>query len=259
MKKPISVVMVVKDEEPTIGKALQSVLWADEIIVMVDDRSQDQTYVRAKRYTRHVFLQKWLGFVATKKLALAKTRHDWVLWLDGDEVISPELQAEIQGLAFAEEADVVGYRVPRRSFFMGRWMKFSWSPKRDQPLRLFNKKRVFFKKDRVHEHLQPRGNVKALKYLIDHYTFKGMPAHIKRIHEYSRLAALQMKEEGRRFSPTRLLTAPLYAFLLSYLKRQGFRDGLRGFVLCAFYTYNTFLDWLWLWEFQQEPGPTTPR
>lgn len=162
-----SVIVITRNESQNIDDCLRSISFSDDIIV-VDAESTDDTVTRSKSYTAKVFVKPWMGFAAAKQFALTQTSHDWVLWLDADERVMPDLSEEIRhtiqsGPRFA------AYTVARRAYFLGKWIKHSgWYPGR--VARLFNKQRAQFNDAAVHEGLEINGSVGELKHDLLHFT-----------------------------------------------------------------------------------------
>jgi glycosyltransferase involved in cell wall biosynthesis len=245
----VSVIIIAKNDEERIERALESVKFSDDVIVVVDDRTTDKTEELAKSYTSKTYVRKWEGFGPQRTFAVSKTKHDWVLWIDSDEAVTKELRESIEKLP--ESPSFSAFRIGILSEFMNKWMYYSWSPVRDRHIRLFNKQKCKFDKSNVHEKLVVDGEIGYIEGLLEHRTFKGMNKHVDKVNLYSTLAAQDLFHRGVIFQWWQLIYHPTYAFLVSYFKRQGFRDGLRGFVLCSMYAFNTFLDYVKLWELKE--------
>ena len=163
----ISVLVITKNEAANIAACLKTVTWVDEIVI-IDSGSTDDTVALARKYTPHVFVTEWRGYSGTKQWGLEKTTGDWILWLDADEQVSPELSEEIRA-AIRRPNGIEGFLLPRRAFFLGRWIKHSgWYP--GYVLRLIRRDRALFSSSRVHEHLQPPRNLAKLKNPLLHFT-----------------------------------------------------------------------------------------
>lgn len=246
--KDFSVLIIAKDEEDRIRKALESVKWASEIVVVVDDRTYDKTAEVARQFTDKVFIHPWEGFVGSKIFGLQKTTNDWVLWLDADEVVSPELSESIRETP--SDSSCAAFYTLIRSQFMDQWMK-CWSRPQDKHVRFFRKSKVNFAKSLVHERLVIAGEIGRLEGTIDHYPVLSLSQHLDKINLYSTLSARQMHRQGVKFRFWQLVYYPIFNFLKAFLWRQGFRDGWRGFILNVLYACNTFLDYLKLWELER--------
>ncbi|HEX8136544.1 MAG TPA: glycosyltransferase family 2 protein [Pyrinomonadaceae bacterium] len=250
----ITATIITFNEAGNIRAACESVSWANEILV-VDSESTDATREIAEECGARVINRAWPGFAAQKQFAADQARHEWIFSLDADERVSDELRAQVEDLLYTSEEKLAdGYRVPRRTFYMGRWIRGGgWYP--DYQLRLYRKSRGRWKGAYIHEsvRMEEGARVENLRGDLLHYTNDGGAArHHRMIGErYAPLAARQMFEEGRRTTRARIATAGLAAFIRSFLLKGGFRDGLAGFSIATFAAHHAFLKHLLLWEMQQ--------
>lgn len=249
----ISATIITLNEADNIGDACESVSWADEIVV-VDSGSTDKTREIAEVCGARVINRDWPGFAAQKQFAVEQASHDWIFSLDADERVSEELKASLDVLR--EMADGLGadcYRIARRSFYQGRWIKGGgWYP--DWQLRLFRKSRGHWGLRQIHESVQmdPGARIDLLSGDILHYSVKDSAHHHRMIGErYAPLAAQQMFEAGRRTSRFKIAAAAPSAFLGSFILKGGFRDGLAGLTIASFAAHHAFLKHLMLWEKQE--------
>lgn len=246
----ISAVIIAFNEEKNIADAITSVEWADEVLV-VDSRSVDATRAIALELGAKVIERDWPGFAAQKQFAADSAKNDWILSLDADERVSPELRSEILGLE--DPAD--GYRIPRLSFYMGRPIRHGgWYP--DRQLRLFDRHKGRWKERKVHEsvEMQDEAAVSELRGEIIHYSVENAGHHHRMIGErYAPLSAEQMFDDHRRTSPLRIASAGPAAFVRSYILKAGFFDGLPGLAIAGFAAHHAFLKHLMLWEMQNAP------
>jgi glycosyltransferase involved in cell wall biosynthesis len=251
----ITATIITFNEASNIRAACESVSWAHEILV-VDSESTDETREIAAACGARVIKRAWPGFAAQKQFAAETAAHEWIFSLDADERVSSELRASIEDLSRQSEAQLAdGYRIPRRTFYMGRWIRGGgWYP--DYQLRLYRKSRAQWKGAYIHESVKPAAGarVENLKGDILHYTNEGGAAeHHRMIGErYAPLAARQMFEEGRRTTPARIAAVGPAAFVRSFLLKGGFRDGLAGFSIAGFAAHHAFLKHLLLWEMQKK-------
>jgi glycosyltransferase involved in cell wall biosynthesis len=253
----LSVAMITYNEETRIRGALESVKWADDIVV-VDARSTDRTVEIARTYTDRVIVRDWLGFVAQKNFALDQTRHEWVLSIDADERLSPALQKEVRRLCNAEiVADA--YYVPRRAYFLGRWITHSgWYP--DYKIRLFRKTHGRWQGGTVHESVQVSGTVRYLQEDLLHYPYRDLSHNLHTINRYSTFGAEKLSMAGKRAHWYDMTLRPALTFLKKYLLRQGFRDGYQGLFIAILTSYANFAKYAKLWERQRTPHSTAiPR
>jgi glycosyltransferase involved in cell wall biosynthesis len=246
----LSVVTIALNEERNIAECLASVRWADELIV-VDSGSTDRTVAIAQQFTSRVLVVEWKGYGATKNYALDQAQGDWVLWLDADERVTPQLADEIRGVIAQGDAEVSGYTVARRAYFLGRWIRHSgWYPSR--VTRLFRRMRGRFSEARVHEQLTVKGRVNDLRNDLLHHTDPDLQHYFAKFNRYTSLAAEDMAEAGRRFSIADLLVRPAFLFVKMYVLRLGFLDGIHGFVLSVVSSAYVFVKYAKLWELQRK-------
>jgi len=246
---PLTVITLTRDEERNIAACLESASWAGEIIV-IDSGSTDGTVEAARRFTPNVIELPWRGYGAARNAALARARLPWVLWLDADERVTPELAAEIREILAHDDPAVAGYEIARRAYFCGKWIRHGgWYPSR--VVRLFRKDAASFSETRVHERLVVRGTVARARHDLLHFTDPDLHHYFSKFNTYTSLAATDMSDAGRRFAVTDLVVRPLFQFVKMYLLRLGFLDGIHGFVLCAASSAYVFAKYAKLWELQK--------
>jgi glycosyltransferase involved in cell wall biosynthesis len=242
----ITATVITHNEEHNIAAALESLSWVDEIIV-VDAESTDRTVEVAREFTDRVFVRPWPGYSAQKNFAAEHASNDWIFSLDADERVSPELTARILELKGSADPEPAGFEMPRRTFYLGRWIKHSgWSP--DYKIRLYDRRRARWRGDFVHESLDLEGRVNRLDGNLIHYTVRDASEHHLRMDRYTALAADELYERGKRASLGSLFVSPLIVFLRSYLFRFGFLDGIPGLAIARFAAHYEFLKNLKLWE-----------
>jgi glycosyltransferase involved in cell wall biosynthesis len=249
----ISAVIIANNEEENIAKAIGSVSWADEILV-VDSGSTDRTREIAETLGARVIVREWPGFSAQKQFAADSAAHDRVFSLDADEIVSDALRKEIIELKALPESDLAdGYRIPRLSYYMGRPIRHGgWYP--DWQLRFFNRKAGAWKNVLIHESWEMAEGAALGKLSGDilHYSVENAAHHHRMIGErYAPLGAQQMFERGKRTSPFRTAVAGPVAFIQTYLLKLGFLDGFPGFCIARFAAHHAFLKHTLLWEMQQ--------
>lgn len=237
--------MITKNEESQIERCLSSVPWAAEKIV-VDSFSTDKTVEIAEKMGTKVYEEAWRGFGPQKAFATTKASHEWVLSLDADEALSPELSEEIQN-QFRNLNSEAGYELNRRSFHLGRWITHeSWYP--DRQLRLFNKKHSQWSDSVLHEKIQTQ-KVLRLQGDILHWVFDGVSDQVIADDRYSTLGAEKLLQKGDQFSVLKMFVKPPIKFFECYFLKLGFLDGLPGFIIAigASY-YSIFLRYAKIWE-----------
>lgn len=251
-RRPLSVVIIAKDEAGRIGECLQSVAWADEIVV-VDSGSADDTCAIARRYTDKVFALDWRGFGPQKQAAVERAAHDWVLNVDCDERVTPELAGEIRGL-LAQEPPFRAYSVPRRTFLGAKEIRHcGWYP--DRTVRLFDRTTARFSDSLVHERVITTSEVGRCEADLLHYSFAGLAPLIAKLNLYSDLSARQLHERGRRSSMLDLTLRPAFAFFKTYVLRAGFLDGVEGLTIAVSDAMLTFAKYAKLRELERARPP----
>jgi glycosyltransferase involved in cell wall biosynthesis len=261
----LSVAIITHNEESNIRGAIESVKWADEIVV-VDSFSTDKTLEICRQYTDRVFTLEWTGFADTKQEAVNLTTNPWVFVLDADERVTEELKKEIlnvvknaypspiplpQGEGAKGRAD--GYYVPRRNYFSGRWIKHGgWWP--DYTLRLFRREKGLFEAREVHESIKILGSTGYLKNPIEHYTYKNVDDYLKRMQTYSILAARELFKKGQRANILDIIFRPPATFFRMFFLQLGMLDGIYGIILAYLYSVYTYKKYLKLREMQKTKG-----
>lgn len=245
----LSVILITKNEAANIRACLESVAWADEIIV-VDSGSADDTVMIARELGALIHEHDWPGFGIQKNRALGYATKDWVLSLDADERVTPELRAEIEAILRAEPtAD--NYLVPRLSNYCGRFMRHSgWYP--DLLPRLFKRGKARFSDDLVHERLIVEGVPGKLQGLLLHYAFDDMEEVLNKVNQYSTAGAAMMQLRGRQASLTGAVLRGIWSFIRTYVLRGGFLDGREGFMLAVSNAEGTYYRYLKLMLLNQK-------
>jgi glycosyltransferase involved in cell wall biosynthesis len=254
----IAAIVITKDEERNIAACLECLKWVDEVIV-VDAESSDRTVELAKAYTPKVFVRTWPGYGPQKNFAMAQATADWILIVDADERVSDELRAEIlkmlrkhpsplEGEGGGEGESPVAYRIPRRNFYYGCWIRGAGQYP-DPQLRLVRRGRGRYNNLPVHEHLEVDGPIGELHGHLDHHTHPTVLAHELKIERYSTLADQERIRTGKPEAAWyHLLVNPLWTFVKFYLLRGGFRDGLPGLIVSGFSAAHVLLKYAKLWE-----------
>lgn len=246
MKSTLSVIIIVKNEEHDIRSCLESVTWADEIIVL-DSGSVDNTLSIAKEYTDNIYISTdWQGFGVQKNRALVHASCDWVLSLDADEHVSDALHQEIANAIQSGSPFI--YKLPRLSSYCGKFIRHSgWWP--DYVTRLFKRGKASFSNDLVHERLVFQGEAAKLTAPLLHVTYKDLDEVISKINQYSTLGARNSYQKGKNGGLTSAIAHGLWAFVRTYIFRAGFLDGAEGLMLAisnAEVTYYRYLKLLYL-------------
>ena len=263
----LTVTVITFNESAHIGAALDSVSWADEIIV-VDSGSTDGTAEIARAKATRVITRGWPGYSEQKNFAADQASHDWVLSMDADERVTPALADEIRAL-LGRGPSADGYRIRRVSHYLGQWIRSTdWFP--DYQLRLYDRRAGRWNGMKIHESFRLReGHPAMLHGELEHYAYRDLAHHVSKINAYTTLIAEQWYEEGRRTNPIAMTVHPAFAFLRNYVLRAGFRDGGVGFLVSVMNSYYVFLKLAKLWVRQHrivnhsgpqttDRGPRTP-
>jgi len=242
----LTVTVITRNESANIDAAIESVSWADEIVV-VDAESTDDTVERARRHRVRVEVRPWPGFSAQKNYAASMASNDWILSIDADERVTPELADEIQAL-LASEPPQRGYRVPRISWYLGRWIRGTdWYP--DYQLRLYDRRAGEWKERRVHESVSLKSSEPGrLAHDLQHFPYRDISHHLQTIDRYTTLAASEMVAARRVPSIAAVALNPPFAFVRNYVLRGGLRLGSVGFVVSTLNSYYVFLKLAKAWH-----------
>jgi glycosyltransferase involved in cell wall biosynthesis len=239
----LSVIIITKDEEQNIRDCLESVKWADEIIVL-DSGSGDRTIEICREYTKNIFETDWPGFGIQKNRALLKATSEWVLSIDADERVTEELETEIKDILL--NGMKTGYEIPRLSNYCGRFMRHGgWWP--DRVLRLFKRERGKFTDALIHERLIVDGDLGRLTHHLVHYTFRDLEKVLDTVNRYSTAGALQRFESGKSGGLRKAIAHGLWMFLRTYIIKAGFMDGAEGFMLAVSNAEGAYYKYLKLW------------
>jgi glycosyltransferase involved in cell wall biosynthesis len=243
--------VITLNEEANIDACLASVEWADEVLV-VDSGSTDDTVGRARRRGARVEVRDWPGYAAQKNWAAEQARSDWILSIDADERVTPQLADEIRQVLTAPSA--AGYRIPRVTWHLGRWIRTTdWYP--DYQLRLYDRRRARWTPRRVHESVQADGLVGRLAHDLQHYAYRDLSHHHSTMDRYTTLAAAEMFDDGRSAGLIDLALHPWAAFIRNYVLRRGCLDGVPGFIISVMNAYYVFLKLAKLRALVASDGP----
>lgn len=224
----LSVIIITKNAAEQIEHCLQSIQFANEIIIL-DSGSEDKTVEICQQYTDNIMITDWQGFGIQKNRALAQARYDWVLSIDADEQVTPDLQIEI--LQAIAQTEYSAFYIPRISYYCGRWMQHSgWQP--DLIIRLFKKECAHFTDDMIHEKLIViKGKIGKLNGYLRHFSFTSVETVLEKINRYSSDSANMLYAKGKRANLTKAIFHGLWAFFKTYLLKRGFLDGQQGLML----------------------------
>ncbi|MDO8548785.1 MAG: glycosyltransferase family 2 protein [Ignavibacteria bacterium] len=242
----ISAIVITKNEEKNIEQCLGSINWADEIIV-VDSESEDKTIKLAKKFTDKLFIKKWEGYVPQKRYALSFASCEWVLHIDADERISPELKEEI----IKKEPDSLdGFIIRRKNYFFDKEITTcGWN--KDYQLRLFRKSKTTLNEKLVHEGFVVEGKTGKLENVIIHNTFSSLHNYLKKVNEYTSLRAEEVYKSKSKVTALTILTHTVSAFFRYFISLKGFKDGMHGLIISFVNSVSTMLTYVKIWEKQR--------
>jgi len=247
----LSIAIITKNEEANIKRCLESIKWADEIIV-VDDYSVDKTAEIARSFTSKVILKKMERFGAQRQFALEEATNEWILALDADQIVTSSLKEEISG-EISQQPNFSAYYVPVKNIFFGKWMKHSGLYP-DYTLHLFRKDRVRYDNAYVHEKLIVSGKIGYLKNPIIHFANRDIAQYFSRFNLYTSLTARKLYEQGLRLRWYNFFSffifKPVYYCLKKLLWDNGFLDGFHGFIYSLFNGFTALVYYAKLWERQ---------
>ncbi|MEE9607701.1 MAG: glycosyltransferase family 2 protein [Myxococcota bacterium] len=252
MTPPVSACLIARDEETLLPRSLDSLGWADEIVVVVDARSRDATARIARDRADRVEVRPYAGDIEQKSHCTSLAAHDWVILMDPDEVMTAGLRREIQRALGSDGCD--GYEVNRETFHLGRWVRHGdFYP--DWKLRVFRRSRARWTGRNPHGRVVVDGRVRRLPGHLEHHSYRDLADQIERIQFFSSEAALALRSDGRSARVADLTLRPFARFLRAYLLKRGFLDGVPGFVLAAGTAFHVFLKYAKLWELERVAPP----
>ncbi|MGB9735569.1 MAG: glycosyltransferase family 2 protein [bacterium] len=242
----LSVVVVTQNEEDRIRQCLESVKWAHEIII-VDAFSKDKTLDICRLYTDKIYSREWDGFITQKNYAMSLATKDWVLSLDADEALSEQLIDEIKSVLGSGKQDCVAYSMPRKTYYLGRWILHSgWYP--DRKIRLV--KNGFGKWGGLepHDTLVVNGRVCRLNGDILHYSFRNISHHIRKLDYFTDVASEELIKSGKHIGIKELIFHPVGMFFKMFILKRGFLDGIQGFIAASISAFHVFIKYAKAWE-----------
>lgn len=256
MRKTLSAILITRNEAHNLPDCLASLQpWVDEIVVVDQDSTDGTREIATGHGARVLHTQDWPGFGPQKNRALDLAQCDWVLSIDADERVTPELAAEIQALLSGPPPRAV-YEIPRLSWYCGKFIRHAgWHP--DHVLRLFERGGSRFSDSLVHERVIASGEVGRLRQTLLHYSFRNFSQVLDKVDRYSTASAEQLYAQGKTSSLGKAVAHGLWAFLRTYLLKSAWRDGAQGFALAVSNAEGTYYRYLKLWLIVQERGPYT--
>ncbi len=241
----LSVAVISRNEEHIIGDMIESALPVADEIIIVDSGSTDKTIEIASSLGANVFEEEWKGYAAQKNSALEKCTGQWILFLDCDEILSPELRFSIKKAIDSDK--IQSYYLSRKTSYLGKILNHAWQP--DRQLRLVHKSAMpRWTGSKVHEKLEVHGEKAVLKGDLIHYSYRNLQDHFQRTIKYAKLRAEDYQQKGRDAGLCDIIANPFIAFIRSFFIRKAFLDGARGFLAAASSVFYTFLKYAFLFE-----------
>lgn len=242
-KTKITALAITYNEEENVKRYVESLSFADEII-MIDSFSTDRTEEIARQMNVKFIKNKFVDFSSQRNFALEQASNDWVMFFDLDEIVTPELEAEIKRTV-DKDKKASAYFVKRKFHFMGKYIRYGgWQ--NDKAVRLFNKKECTYK-GLVHEVISTKGRVETLKEKVDHFSYKSFDIYNGKLNLYSKLQAETLYKNKKRPNAYHFFLRPFYRFTWQYFYRLGILDGKEGFILAFVHGFSVFKRYLQLW------------
>jgi glycosyltransferase involved in cell wall biosynthesis len=253
----VSAIVVCFNEEDRIEACLESINWCDEIVI-VDSFSTDRTAEICRRYTERFIQREWAGYRDQKAFAHSQAIKDWVLLVDSDERVTPELRDEIKNSLVYEGAEYSGFAVPRLVFYLNRWWWHGgWYP--DYDVRLFRRDRATWGGSDPHEKILVDGKVRRLKNPLHHFSYRDIDDHIQRINRFTSISSRELSKEGCKWRLSDAILRPAVRFFRSYILKRGFMEGFAGLYVAVTAAVYVFLKYAKLWELELEERKNVER
>jgi glycosyltransferase involved in cell wall biosynthesis len=240
-----------------VRHTFESVKWADEILV-VDSYSTDRTLEICREYGARIIQHEYINSAKQKNWALPQCAFEWVLQIDTDEVLEPGLREEIEQAVATAPSDVYAFRIPRKNHILGCWVRYGGNYP-DYQTRLLRRHQCRWSEREVHAHLQISGKMGTLEHSLLHDNMPHIGKELRNLDRYTRYEADELQKRKCHFRWHHLVIRPWLAFFYRYLWLQGFRDGWRGFIYCAYSAMYVFLSRAKKWEMEQLRVPQSPR
>ncbi|MGE4632844.1 MAG: glycosyltransferase family 2 protein [Planctomycetota bacterium] len=245
MTTDLTATVITFNEEANIRDCLQSLQWVPHIVV-VDSGSTDRTVQIAKEFTEHVYITDWPGHVEQKNRAIDFAPTDWIISLDADERITPELRKEIEE-RLSRQPGSCGFSMPRLTWHLGRWIRHGgWYP--DRKIRLFDRRKARWAGVNPHDHIELQGTAESLEGEILHYSFRDLQHHIEGIDFFTGIAAREYEIRKKKSHMFGMLFRAPWKFFRMYFVKRGWKDGFAGFILAVVAAFYVFLKYACLWE-----------
>lgn len=242
----LSVIIPTYNESHNIEEVLKSVDFADEIMV-VDSYSKDNTLELAKKHTNFIIQREYEYSASQKNWAIPQVTHEWILLVDADERVTPELKKEIIALLKSTSInDFVGYWIYRENSFMGKYIRYG-GYKNDRVIRLFKKSECRYEDKHVHSEIVTKGKVGFLKSKLYHDTYVSFDHHMEKLNRYAWYQAKDFDKKTGKLTPFHFIIKPFWRFFKHYVIQGGFRDGVVGLVMAKNHAYSVFMRYVKIW------------
>ena len=256
MRPLISILLPTFNSAATVRETLESVKWADEILI-VDSFSTDRTLEIGREYGARIIQHEYLNSARQKNWAAPQCKHEWVLQIDTDETLEEGSREEIEAALQSSET-VDAFRLPRKNHVLGRWMRHAGIYP-DYQTRLFRRDQGRWIEREVHAHVVVPGEVGNLKRHIMHFGMPNLSKQLRNLDRYTRYEADELRKQGIRFGWSRVILRPWLVFLHRYFWLRGFLEGWRGLILCGYFGIYDFLSQAKLWELEELGLEQSPR
>ena len=250
MEKPrITVLLPTYNCANVVRRTLETVTWADEILV-VDSYSMDDTLDMCREYGARILQHEYINSAKQKNWAVPQCKYEWVFQIDSDEMLESGAQEEILEAISTAPTEVDAFRIARKNHVLGYWMRFGGIYP-DWEIRLFRRDKGRWFDREVHSNVRVPGKLGTLKSHILHYGMPNISKQLCNLDRYTRYEADEFRKHSRKFHVFYLLLRPWVVFVYRYFWKQGFRDGMRGFIVCAYLAIYSFFSWAKLWEMKE--------
>jgi len=249
-REKLSVLIPAYNEEDNIRDCLESIKWADEILI-VDSYSNDKTLEIAKEYTDRIIQHEYINSATQKNWAIPQARFEWVLIVDSDERVTEDLRNEIVRALSQNDKEINGYYIPRKNFFLGKEMKYGgWGFEHDFNLRLFKRDSGRYEDKEVHADIIIKGKTGKINSPFLHYSYKSIHQYLKKLERYTDWAAQDIAKRNNSVGWHHFVLRPIGTFIKMFILKLGFLDGIYGLILALFSSYYVFIKYVKAWEIQ---------
>ncbi len=250
MREKLTVIVPTFNEEENLQECLESVSWADEIMV-VDSGSTDATLEIARQFTDRILVHEYINSATQKNWAIPQATHPWVMIVDSDERVTPQLKREIEETLVAPQHQ--GYSIGRFNHFLGHPLRHGgWSPREDRNIRLFMRDKGRYEDKEVHADVLVEGTVGHLKNPLIHYSYRTLDQYFRKMERYTRWAAMDISKSKRRVRWHHVTLRPLGDFLRLYFMKLGFLDGFPGLIIALLSAYYVMVKYSRAWELEKK-------